>query len=1070
MVAVLNGEYQDWSGTSFGACSYPGNASQAEAYAHLDELCNYFVREPLGERCGLSPQAVLKTKGVDYTGDEILHALPLKVGELLPGLPADGVAGSLEASTVAEGEVAKWLLNPGLTLLPEDKWPDPMPTATMNCTKKDWYELVPVLVKKRIVEPIAKSDIFTVRGAPLLNGAFAVPKKGTPAEGEVRVTRLIMNMIPSNALQRLMQGDLSTLSGSSAWVGAHLHPNQVLLWSGEDQRGAYYAWALPRVWRKFMAFRWPVPGALVGRPHEPEVYVAAAVIPMGWVNAVGLFQHLHRRLGLSCPPGGAGHPEGSEWRRDRPVPSSAVSKDGGWVQFYLDDFDCPEFVDRSLWRRLHGTMSSKHVSQRDAYNHVGVEISEDKSHTREPRVVRMGAEVDGILGFVGPPSEKILESGWLCVWLLGQTSVGSKPLLMALGRLVRCFEFRRPLLSILDQCWPRDKFRFRRALSQNTVRELVRAVCGLPLAVGSLRTPFSGLVTCSDASTEGGGLCASAGLTTEGENMLNKLESGETHCFVPAGAMRSTSTEGPRILVVSVFNDIGALMVALTRLPCQVIGYASSEVDRERKRVIRRRWPGVIELGDIEKVDLKVVELLQKSTGGHMDFVLVGISCPCQDVVALEQSRENRVFHHALRVIDLLRSSFLVPVHYFIENVASLSGEQLKGFNDALNVKPILLDAKWFTWCHRPRFFWCSWSPAIQKDESLEQHDNFHVWRFPLCRDTRESWLEPHCKWNGPEDGWLPILTKPKARNKAPKKPLNLDEATSSAVERWQADGYRVPVFNYEEEAMVVDQQGSLRLPSLSEREVLMGFDKGYVEGTLPHKMTPTAKFELGSQMIGNTQCVHVLVMLCHSLIATFGASSRRDHYSLIRQISRAPPSWLLYPRFVEGAKNTVAAQQLVKHFCRQAEKGGTDVRLDVGVPFRARAWPRAGINSSLFHWSVVHGYVWKHEAHINVLELQAVINGLKWRLRKAGNGRCRILHLIDNQVVCAIIAKGRSSSVRLKRGLKKLNSLVLASGVVLAVGYVSTDSNPSDIPSRWGARSRLVKKKKGKRTVADKP
>ena len=55
--------------------------------------------------------------------------------------------------------------------------------------------------------------------------------------------------------------------------------------------------------------------------------------------------------------------------------------------------------------------------------------------------------------------------------------------------------------------------------------------------------------------------------------------------------------------------------------------------------------------------------------------------------------------------------------------------------------------------------------------------------------------------------------------------------------------------------------------------------------------------------------------------------------------------------------------------------------------------------------------------------------NGLKWRLRKSTNGRCRVLHLIDNQVVCSIIAKGRSSSLRLKRGLKKLNSLVLASG-----------------------------------------
>ena len=295
----------------------------------------------------MCPRDVIKSKGVDYAGGEVLHALPLKVGELLPGLPADGVAGSLQASDVAVGDVAQWVTNPELALLPRDSWPNPLPQASMNCSTKDWHELVPLLVKKRILEPISKSEIFTVNGTPLLNGAFAVPKKGTPGEGQVRVTRLIMNMIPSNSLQRLMQGDLATLSGSAGWVGAHLSPNQVLLWSGEDQRGAYYAWSLPHAWRKFMVFKWPVPGELVGKPGVSEVYLAAAVIPMGWLNAVGLFQHLHRRLGLAPPPSGAGHCEDQEWRRDRPVPSSAVSEDGGWVQFYLDDFDCPELKTAS---------------------------------------------------------------------------------------------------------------------------------------------------------------------------------------------------------------------------------------------------------------------------------------------------------------------------------------------------------------------------------------------------------------------------------------------------------------------------------------------------------------------------------------------------------------------------------------------------------------------------------------------------------------------------------------------------------------------------------------------------
>ena len=195
-----------------------------------------------------------------------------------------------------------------------------------------------------------------------------------------------------------------------------------------------------------------------------------------------------------------------------------------------------------------------------------------------------------------------------------------------------------------------------------------------------------------------------------------------------------------------------------------------------------------------------------------------------------------------------------------------------------------------------------------------------------------------------------------------------------------------------------------------------MGFGRGYVEGTLPHKMSPQVRFTVGGCMLRKTLCVHVLVMLRHSLLEFVRGTGKRERHKLVKPMSEAPRLWLLHHLFVEGTANTPEAQDLVTHFCRRAERGGSDMRLDVGVPFRARTWPRVGIKSSLFHWSVVHGCVWTHSAHINVLELQAVINGVQWRLRTTGNGRCCVFHLFDNQVVCSIISKGRSSN--LKRGL----------------------------------------------------
>ena len=153
----------------------------------------------------------------------------------------------------------------------------------------------------------------------------------------------------------------------------------------------------------------------------------------------------------------------------------------------------------------------------------------------------------------------------------------------------------------------------------------------------------------------------------------------------------------------------------------------------------------------------------------------------------------------------------------------------------------------------------------------------------------------------------------------------------------------------------------------------------------------------------------------------------------------------------------------LVQEFMRQGDKGGCDVKLDLGIPFRAKAWPRSGIRSSLFHWRIIHGYPWKHSAHINVLELQGLVNALQWRLRKVSGFRCRLLHLVDSQVIAAVVAKGRSSSYRLKKGLQRFSALSISGGLQVAIGYVGTHDNPADLPSRWQNKVAVRWRKEGK-------
>lgn len=60
---------------------------------------------------------------------------------------------------------------------------------------------------------------------------------------------------------------------------------------------------------------------------------------------------------------------------------------------------------------------------------------------------------------------------------------------------------------------------------------------------------------------------------------------------------------------------------------------------------------------------------------------------------------------------------------------------------------------------------------------------------------------------------------------------------------------------------------------------------------------------------------------------------------------------WGDSPYFYPGPGDTEESRQSVFEYLRVAEKGGSDVRLDVVLPCRPKAWPRAGLNAALWSW-----------------------------------------------------------------------------------------------------------------------
>ena len=89
-------------------------------------------------------------------------------------------------------------------------------------------ELIAELWRRGLFRVVDESEVWTHRGAPVLNGLFGVPKPTRPEKQVVvdgisrDLQRLICHLVPSNSLQRRLEGDLETLPHTGQWDSVHL--------------------------------------------------------------------------------------------------------------------------------------------------------------------------------------------------------------------------------------------------------------------------------------------------------------------------------------------------------------------------------------------------------------------------------------------------------------------------------------------------------------------------------------------------------------------------------------------------------------------------------------------------------------------------------------------------------------------------------------------------------------------------------------------------------------------------------------------------------------------------------
>lgn len=137
--------------------------------------------------------------------------------------------------------------------------------------------------------------------------------------------------------------------------------------------------------------------------------------------------------------------------------------------------------------------------------------------------------------------------------------------------------------------------------------------------------------------------------------------------------------------VLSLFDGISCGRVALLRAKIAVNAYFASEIDKYAIKISEKNYPDIVRLGDIRKIDFSQFI-------GKIDLIIGG--SPCQDLSIAKQNRQglngerSGLFWKFVEAIQTIK-----PKYFLLENVASMSKENLEIISKALGVEPVLINS-----------------------------------------------------------------------------------------------------------------------------------------------------------------------------------------------------------------------------------------------------------------------------------------------------------------------------------------------------------------------------------------
>eukprot|EP00438_Fugacium_kawagutii_P004408 Skav228593 [mRNA] locus=scaffold1161:70199:75552:+ [translate_table: standard] len=1038
---------------------------------------------------------------ISYHGEVVEKGQKLTLAQILPGLPPPGYGGRVELAELCEGELRRKLEDPMGNLLMEEELPEEIPAPRVYADQEQWDLIAKELLDRGLVEPV--EDPLVMRGKVLTNGAFGVVKPGKYLSDDRPVLRLIMDFRGVNSVTKVLEGDVRTLTGAPALQHVVLPGGKVLRVSADDLVAAFYLFGLPRGWSRMMTFGPKVSWKKLGIDREGDVHIGARVLPMGWASAVGVLQHAHRRLALRSPlAGGGGLLAGCEIRRDSEFPDMEV-EESLW-SLYLDDMSLVEVMDRRVAKELSGKPPEEQQRLRAAYTQWGIPYNLEKAKERAAKAEKLGAILDGDAGLLKSSMKRAIDSISLGFWLLRQEKVPRKALQVFLGKETHTIQFRRPLFAIFDYLWKDiGGGESMIKLGAKSVEEILLAGFSQALRFTDLRATLNEVVTASDASESGGGLVYGAKLTKQGLKDSLAVE----RALEEEPAEEGDLNDPQKILVIDLFAGIGGLSRALELAQVKVERLVVVENDKKCRHLHKVRWPGCDVWLDVRRVTRRDVEKAMRGVPG-LTGVICGGGSPCQGLSKLSSNREHLEDERSKLFFDLVKienwvkeiaEEMSVWVLNFCENVVA-DDQDVKEMSDALKMVPVQACSSHVSRVRRPRLFW---SNVRLLDHPSYTRAGLGKWDEVILEapvEPLELVPDKGWKWKSAEADdalKLPTFTRAIPRVRPPAKPAGITQCSEKTLELWRKDKMKFPPYTYKPEFLFENRQlpGQVRVASSTERERLMGFPSNYTEALFKKEAsdeTEVEKMEVERQAaLGNSFHALVLASLIDLWLWSMGVRLdpltskvivKQWHEKMGQAMGPLTPSQVsdsegapseaelseaaseLAPKRAEwlrlsqdptlGMGDTkVLNLRLVHQFLRRTEFRGSDVRLDLQVAYRPDAMVRTTINPDRWIWEVAQAYPWRHPEHINVLELRSILKMLEWRARTSTFHSTRFLHLSDSQVCLAVLTKGRSSSRRINRLLRRVHALCLGLNVYPLWAWIASRLNPADEPSRRYAK-----------------